>query len=102
MMCALPVIGLAPSLLALMPILFIFGAGNGGMDVSMNAQGVTVEKFVGPNIINSLHGFFSIGTFVGAMLGAGAATLDMPPFAHFLVVSAIGLITLWRVRHGSI
>jgi fucose permease len=98
MMCAMPVIGLAPNLLALMPILFVVGAGNGGMDVSMNAQGVTIEKFVDSSIINSLHGFFSIGTFVGALVGAGATALDVPPFAHFLVISAIGLITLWRVR----
>jgi fucose permease len=98
MLCTLPVIGLAPNLLILIPILFVFGAGNGGLDVSMNAQGVTVEKFVGRNIMNSLHGFFSIGTFAGAMLGAGAAALDIPPFAHFLVVTAIGLTVLWRVR----
>ena len=62
MLCTLPVIGLAPNLLILIPILFVFGAGNGGLDVSMNAQGVTVEKFVGRNIMNSLHGFFSLST----------------------------------------
>ena len=98
MLVALPLIGLASHLLILAPILFIFGAGNGGMDVSMNAQGVSAEKFVGGSIMNSLHGFFSIGAFAGAMLGAGAASLDLPPFAHFLIVSVIGLVVSWQVR----
>src|SRR5688500_1570133 len=33
LLLSLPVIGLAPHVLVLMPILFVFGAGNGGLDV---------------------------------------------------------------------
>ena len=65
MLGALPFVGLAPHLLILAPILFIFGAGNGAMDVSMNAQGVEVEQFFGGSIMNSLHGCFSVGAFAG-------------------------------------
>lgn len=95
---AAPLIGLAPHMLVLMPILFVFGAGNGAMDVSMNAQGVEVERFAGTSIMNSLHGFFSVGAFAGAAVGAGAAFIDLPPFAHFLIVAALGLVVLARIR----
>jgi MFS family permease len=98
LLLALPVIGLAPNIVVLMLILFIFGAGNGGLDVSMNAQGIEVEKFVGSSIMNSLHGFFSLGAVIGAGAGAGAASVGLPPFAHFLIISVIGLMVFGRVR----
>jgi fucose permease len=98
MILALPFVGVAPHLLLLMLALFALGFGNGGMDVAMNAQGIEVERFVGGSIINSLHGFYSLGAFLGAAVGAGAAQLDLPPVAHFPGVSALGLIVVWRVR----
>lgn len=98
MFLTLPLIGLVPSMLVLMPILFVFGMGNGGMDVSMNAQGIEVERAVGRSIMSSLHGFFSLGAVIGAGGGALAASLNAPPFAHFLIVTAIGLTVLARVR----
>jgi predicted MFS family arabinose efflux permease len=79
MIVALPFIGLAPSLPLLMAALFVFGFGNGGMDVSMNAQGIEVERAIGGSIINSLHGFFSLGAFAGAAVGAAAAQVGIAP-----------------------
>jgi fucose permease len=98
MLLALPFVGLAPHLLALVPALFVFGVGNGGMDVSMNAQGITVERLAGRSIINSLHGCFSLGAFAGAALGAGAAQANVAPVVHFLGVSLLGLAVLSQVR----
>jgi fucose permease len=72
------------------------------MDVAMNAQGIQVERYAGRSIINSLHGCFSLGAFIGAAIGAGAAQLDLPPLIHFLGVSAFGLIALWQVRRWLI
>ncbi len=98
LICALPLIGLAPHVLLLMPLLFCMGIGNGGMEVSMNSQGVEVERFLGTNIMSSLHGFYSLGAFAGAGVGAGFAALDVVPVAHYLVVSTIGLIALFAVK----
>lgn len=95
---ALPFAGLAPHLLLLMPVLFLFGAGIGAMDVAMNAQGVEVERLAGFTIMNALHGFFSIGAFAGAAAGAGAAHLDLPVTAHFLVVIALCAAAMLWVR----
>ena len=99
---ALPFVGIAAHLLLLILALLALGFGNGGMDVSMHAQGIEVERFAGRGIINSLHGFYSLGAFAGAALGAGAAHLDVPPLVHFLGVSVLGLVILWRVHRWLI
>jgi MFS family permease len=96
MLVALPLVGVAPALALLLPALLLLGAGNGGVDVAMNAQGVEVEKAYGAAIMSSLHGCFSVGTFAAAGLGAAMAFLGVHPLPHFLVVSLVALaVLLW-------
>ena len=102
MILALPILGVAPHLLVLMLALLLFGFGNGGMDVSMNAQGIQVERFAGRSIISSLHGCFSLGAFAGAAIGAGVAQLGIPPLVHFLGISVFGLAALSWIRRWLI
>src|ERR671913_846679 len=102
MILSLPLVGVAPQLLTLFVTLFIVGFGNGGMDVSMNAQGIQVERVVGRSIISSLHGCFSLGAFMGAAIGAGVAQLGAPPLIHFLGVSVFGLAALSWIRRWLI
>jgi fucose permease len=102
MVLSLPILAIAPHLLVLILALLLFGFGNGGMDVSMNAQGVQVERFAGHSIINSLHGCFSLGAFTGAAIGAGVAQLEVSPLVHFLGVTLFGLFVLWWVRRWLI
>jgi fucose permease len=99
---SLPLVGLAPHVLILMPLLLLLGVGNGGMEVSMNSQGVEVERFLGTNIMSSLHGCYSLGAFAGALVGAGFAALDIAPVVHFTIISATGLIALLVVKSGLI
>lgn len=99
---SLPLIGIAPHVLLLMPLLLLMGIGNGGMEVSMNSQGVEVEHFLETNIMSSLHGFYSFGAFAGASVGAGFAALDIAPIVHFSIISASGLIALLLVKAGLI
>lgn len=98
MIVVLPLVALAPHLLLLMLALLLMGFGNGGMDVSMNAQGIEVERLVGGSIISGLHGFYSLGAFLGAAVGAGAAQLGLPPLVHFLGVSVLGLSIVFLAR----
>ncbi|HEY9456546.1 MAG TPA: hypothetical protein VIQ56_01460, partial [Gaiella sp.] len=53
--------------------LVVFGAGNGAMDVSMNAHGVAVERSLARPIMSSLHACWSFGGLGGA--GAVAAAV---------------------------
>lgn len=96
---AMPFIGLAPSLPLLFLALMLFGAGNGGMDVAMNAQGVEVERGLGRPILGSLHGFFSLGGFAGAGLGGVVAALGFAPLAHFGLIAAVSVVSVLVVAH---
>jgi MFS family permease len=79
----------AVSLPSLALLLFLFGAANGAMDVSMNAVAVEVETFVGKPIMSSFHGMWSIGGLAGAGVGALFAKQDVSPQLHLLVVASI-------------
>jgi MFS family permease len=57
--------GLAPLFLAA----YAFGASNGVLDVSMNANASEVETARGIPTMSSFHGFFSLGGLFGAALG---------------------------------
>src|SRR5215210_2263977 len=50
---------LAPNLFLLVPSLMLLGASNGGLDVSMNAQAVAVERGYGRPVMSSFHAAWS-------------------------------------------
>ncbi|HEX6022612.1 MAG TPA: MFS transporter [Solirubrobacter sp.] len=99
----LPLPLLAPSAPALGAILFVFGAANGAMDVSMNAHGVAVERELKRPIMSSLHGGWSVGGFIAAGLAAIAGALGADPRVWALGVGvALWLIGLFvTARLGS-
>jgi hypothetical protein len=80
---------LAPSVAALAGGLLLVGAANSAMDLSMNAQGVSVERHLGRPILSSLHAAFSFGGFAGAGLGALAAALGVAPLPHFAAAALL-------------
>src|SRR5690348_10276906 len=80
----LPVPAVAPNLAALILGLLLFGAANGMLDVSMNAQGVLVEDRYGRPILSFLHALYSTGGFAGASLAALAAAAGIPTPAQTL------------------
>ena len=60
---------LAPSLWVLSVTMVIMGALIGCMDVAMNANAVELERRLGRAIMSSSHGFWSLGGFVGGIIG---------------------------------
>jgi MFS family permease len=87
--CALlPLAGLAPSLGLLTAALAAFGAALGGMDVSMNAQAVLVEREAGRSLMAAFHGLWSLGALCGASLGGVVAERAAHPALHFGGVAA--------------
>jgi MFS family permease len=84
---------LAPNLPILMMALLLFGAANGMLDVSMNAQAVLIEDRYRRPILSSLHGLYSAGGLAGASLAAVATSASIP--ADFQVLGlAIFLVPL--------
>jgi predicted MFS family arabinose efflux permease len=86
---ALPLPILAPGPATLVAGLFVFGALNGSLDVSMNAQAVAVERRWGSPIMSSFHALFSLGGLVGAALAGGALRLGATPAVHVIAASAV-------------
>ena len=91
---SLPLLVLAPSLPLLFLALVVFGAGNGAMDVAMNAQGVAVERRYGRPIMSSFHGLWSLGGFAGALISGALARLQVAPLPHALVAAPVLAIVL--------
>jgi len=89
---SLPGLALAPSLIGLGLALLVVGAAAGALDVSMNAQGVAVEKHHWRPIMSSLHGMFSLGGMAGAAATGLIAALDLPLLPHFLGIAGLILV----------
>ena len=85
----LPLPLIAPSAVGLGAILFVFGAANGAMDVSMNAHGVAVERELSKPIMSSLHGGWSLGGFAAAGLSAVAGAAGLDPRWLALIVGVV-------------
>ncbi|OJX63138.1 MAG: hypothetical protein BGO95_08955 [Micrococcales bacterium 73-13] len=61
-------------------------------DVAMNVEGAALERKAGRAVMPLLHGGFSLGTVIGAGLGALAAQLSIGVVPHFAACAAIGLV----------
>lgn len=89
--------GFAVGALSLAAALLCFGAAAAAMDVSMNAQGVAVEKLLGQPTMSRFHGMFSLGAMAGAAVGgvlAAHGLRALPYFAGSAVLYLCGAILL--------
>jgi predicted MFS family arabinose efflux permease len=68
----------------------VVGAANGALDVSMNVEGLAVERAGDKRIFNSLHAAFSFGALAGAALGGLAAAAGLEPLPHLAIVAGVG------------
>lgn len=75
---ALPLIGLAPNGWVLGAALLWLGALDAVMDGAMNAHGLRVQQRYGRSVINSFHGFWSLGTVAGAVVGSVCLAVGVP------------------------
>jgi MFS family permease len=93
---SLAVLALPTSLALLCVTLLVFGAAAGVADMTMNAEGVAVEKALGRSIMSSLHGFWSVGILTGSSLSALASHAGIDARLQFaieaLVLAAIAAV----------
>jgi predicted MFS family arabinose efflux permease len=91
---------LADTALGFAALLFLVGAANGWIDVSMNAHGSAVERSLERPIMSSLHAAWSVGGVAGAGGAALAAALDVDPRAYVAVAAAgLWIVALVVTRH---
>ena len=88
----LPLLILSPNLVSLVSTLWLFGACNGLLDVSMNAQAVEVECGYNRPIMSSFHGLFSLGGLVGAGGAGFAMRAGLGEVVHVITVMMVAVL----------
>ncbi|MFZ4893126.1 MFS transporter [Plantibacter sp. Mn2098] len=97
------VIGLGAAL-TLGPVVFIglvlFGAGVGSEEIAVNVEGAAVERLIERPVLPALHGSYSLGTVIGALIGIAFTAISFPVEWHLLLVAVIAVpAMIWAIRH---
>lgn len=74
-------------------VLFTNGLVFGSLDITMNVNGAKVERKLGKSIMPSLHGYFSLGSLLGAGIATATLSLGITTAWHFILV-AVMIISL--------
>lgn len=102
---ALSLAGVAVGVLAEAPLLaaaalVLAGVSVSSWDVAMNVAGAKIEHQIGRPLLPRLHAAFSLGSVIGAGVGAVAATLRFSVVAQLLVTSVIMLVGIGFATRG--
>ncbi|MCW5696498.1 MAG: MFS transporter [Bauldia sp.] len=89
---------LSPSVELLFLAAFIFGAGMGVLDVSMNTQAAEVEAALARPTMSVLHGFYSLGGLAGAGLAAALVAVGLGRGWGAAGVCAAMVVIAWFAR----
>lgn len=84
-----PLIAVMPTAWSLALLLAWLGGMDAVMDAAMNAQGIRVQKHYATSILNGFHGYWSLGTVIGAAIGAGSALIGAPLFLTLALTAII-------------
>ena len=103
----LVLIGIGAGVVFSPPLVFLglalFGFGNGSVDVMMNVEGAAAETELGKTVLPLMHAFFSVGTVLGAGIGAAASALEISVVWHAVAMAAlIALAVVIAVRYVPI
>ncbi|MFD0025542.1 MFS transporter [Streptomyces sp. NPDC058382] len=85
--------------------LALFGGGMGLAEVAFNIEGAAIEGVTGRPVLPVLHGCFSLGTVVGALLGMGLTAVDLPVGGHLsaiaVLVAVAAVVAVRAIPHGT-
>lgn len=85
-------IGTALSIYMLGVCLFCFGVFWNLCDISLNTQGIGIERLYGRTIMASFHGGWSLAACLGALIGFIMIVFTVSPFWHFTFIAALILV----------
>jgi hypothetical protein len=89
-----PFIGLTGSLGTFFVAFLLWGFFQGTLDVSMNTQAISVERFSGRVLMPGFHGSWSTGALIGAIVGAAAVGLGLSLSEQLTVLAAPCLLVV--------
>ncbi|MEL6584329.1 MAG: MFS transporter [Pseudomonadota bacterium] len=97
----LPPLAFAGDVVTLAALLFLFGALGGSLDLAMNAYGAEVEARRKTSTMSMLHGFWSLGFGMAAVVGWACYAFEISAIPHFAFMSAAMLVlTFFSTRSG--
>ena len=88
----LPLLGFANGFALVAVALFLIGALDAVMDAAMNAHSLRIQHLSRRSILNSFHGFWSLGTVLGGIVGVASASIGLSLGWTLTVVA--GLVAL--------
>nr|WP_237702307.1 MFS transporter [Klebsiella michiganensis] len=71
--------------------LFLFGAGMGLSEIAINIEGADVEEKIGKPVLAGLHGCFSAGTLIGAIIGIQLTAWHFPVQYHLWLIAMLSI-----------
>jgi MFS family permease len=90
--------GFADNPYFLMGGLFFFGMSTNLFNTASNTQGVNVENLYGKTIMASFHGLWSLGGFLGGLIGMGFVGMGIPPTFHFIFIFVCAVVLMAFTR----
>lgn len=90
-------ISISTSITALSIALFLFGFIGNLANISMNTQGLSIQKLLNKPILSNLHAMWSIGAFLAAAIGGWTMKVDFTTSVHFLIIAFIGMISCFSL-----
>ncbi len=99
MAAAMTLAGFAPHFGVFALALAVAGFSDAIVDAGQNVHGVRIEDAYGKTIINSLHALWSLGATTGGLVGAWAASQNIPLRVHLtgVALALVGLAVLATV-----
>jgi MFS family permease len=92
----IPWLGVAP---AVFGVLFATGLLSGALEINLNVEIDRLEMHTGGRFMNRAHGFWSVGFFVTALVGAGIRQSGLSVEAHLGLIAAfvvlVGGYMIW-------
>ncbi|WP_437889826.1 MFS transporter [Phytobacter sp. V91] len=81
------------------PLLFavglaFFGGSMGAGEVAINIEGAVVEREMNKTVLPMMHGFYSLGTLVGAGIGMSLTAFGTPATLHILLAAIVAIVPI--------
>jgi MFS family permease len=78
--------------------LFLFGVLGNLSNISINTQGVGVERLYRRSIMASFHGLWSLAGFVGGIVAGLIVAVGVSPLWHFILVNVLTIVIILSAR----
>lgn len=74
--------------------LALFGSSLGAAEVAINIEGAVVEQKMNKTVLPMMHGFYSLGTLVGAGIGMTLTAWGVTATLHVLLAALVAIVPI--------